>query len=484
MTEQSKQGEAKPVAWIEGEESARHVGLQTMLRNGMMYSTRWHWDVAPQTSNPVWPIYAAPPQAAPAEQWAPMTDEQRARWKETGLFPVEKWKEGADSTPLVCPMPPNEELRALACAVPERLQHSGWYIGKPAFGHRYLYADNFRGMGRQWVCDFPSDKNYFGGLAEFVAAVHPRTVIRLLDRIAELEAQSQAAPVAQGLTPADLEALRDAVDDLDCELSTRYQGYPQDDRKRARDFAVVARARAILAQAAPSADEKCRTCGHASHLGTSCVNVAPSASAQQAEPDEDDEESDGAVMPVHWDLFPGWLIDHHEGDTITEELLQSALADMLKVHPAAPAPSASPAALTDERIRALVKEHGGIGEPGDRWDNGFSHAGLLDFARALLAASAAGQVGWQPIETAPKDGTVIDLWVGGDHRRTSCYWGRPHHCCGEMGSYCDSEWHDLVEGWVGDLNEPLGVFTAPTHWMPLPPSPAMSATPPAAEGEK
>lgn len=77
---------------------------------------------------------------------------------------------------------------------------------------------------------------------------------------------------------------------------------------------------------------------------------------------------------------------------------------------------------------------------------------------------------WRPIETAPKDGTVIDLWVG-DHRRTSCFWGLPHHCCGEMGSYCDSEWHDLVDGWVDDMNEPLGEFASPTHWMPLPPTP-------------
>ena len=33
---------------------------------------------------------------------------------------------------------------------------------------------------------------------------------------------------------------------------------------------------------------------------------------------------------VRWDLFPGYLIDHHEGDILSEELLQSALAGMLK----------------------------------------------------------------------------------------------------------------------------------------------------------
>lgn len=116
---------------------------------------------------------------------ARINDEQRQRWDETGVFPVELWP--SDSTPLACPMPTNEDLRALAEAVPKHIQASGWYAGKPAFGHRYLYAEGFCGKGRQWVCDFPQDKRYFGGLAEYVAAVHPRTVLRLLDRIAELE---------------------------------------------------------------------------------------------------------------------------------------------------------------------------------------------------------------------------------------------------------------------------------------------------------
>jgi hypothetical protein len=83
---------------------------------------------------------------------------------------------------------------------------------------------------------------------------------------------------------------------------------------------------------------------------------------------------------------------------------------------------------------------------------------------------------WQPIETAPKDGTVIDLWVDGEFagRRASCYWGKPWHDCGEHGRYCDSEWHDLDNGWVDDLNMPLRSLDdrEPTHWMPLPAAPA------------
>ncbi len=57
---------------------------------------------------------------------------------------------------------------------------------------------------------------------------------------------------------------------------------------------------------------------------------------------------------------------------------------------------------------------------------------------------------WQPINTAPKDGTTI---LG--------YW-----CNGEMspGSICDGEW---VPEWEQD--QP---WSMPTHWMPLPPPPA------------
>ena len=36
-----------------------------------------------------------------------------------------------------------------------------------------------------------------------------------------------------------------------------------------------------------------------------------------------------SVTAVDWSSFPGWLIDHNEGDTITEEMLQFALADIL-----------------------------------------------------------------------------------------------------------------------------------------------------------
>jgi hypothetical protein len=42
-----------------------------------------------------------------------MTDEQRQRWKESGLFPVERWDTGPGSTPLVCPLPNQALVLAL-----------------------------------------------------------------------------------------------------------------------------------------------------------------------------------------------------------------------------------------------------------------------------------------------------------------------------------------------------------------------------------
>lgn len=38
----------------------------------------------------------------------------------------------------------------------------------------------------------------------------------------------------------------------------------------------------------------------------------------------------GAQEEVDWDKFPGYLIDHCEGNVISEEFLQKALADMLR----------------------------------------------------------------------------------------------------------------------------------------------------------
>jgi hypothetical protein len=92
---------------------------------------------------------------------------------------------------------------------------------------------------------------------------------------------------------------------------------------------------------------------------------------------------------------------------------------------------------------------------------------LLASYDALIAASS-----WQPIETAPKDGTTIDLWLG-NHRVADAWWGRPEHSCGEMGRHCDN--HPSYDGWCdvfGYVTGPDGHESGePSHWQPLPAPP-------------
>ena len=131
--------------------------------------------------------------------FSPMTDEQRQRWKDTGLFPVERWDTGPGSTPLVCPLPDRALLRSLAEAIPAHIQSSGWYATSQRYEARTVhsvYGDNFRGMGRQAIASVISFGSYSGPLADYIAAACPRTVLRLLDRIEELERATDGVPVA------------------------------------------------------------------------------------------------------------------------------------------------------------------------------------------------------------------------------------------------------------------------------------------------
>ncbi|MFG6599345.1 MULTISPECIES: Lar family restriction alleviation protein [unclassified Sulfitobacter] len=73
-------------------------------------------------------------------------------------------------------------------------------------------------------------------------------------------------------------------------------------------------------------------------------------------------------------------------------------------------------------------------------------------ARAAIAAlTPTPQEVWQPIETAPKDGTRILLWLD------------------PQSIVVPAEWRGR---WMGD-DYPLNM-TTPTHWMPQPPPPAIS----------
>lgn len=74
---------------------------------------------------------------------------------------------------------------------------------------------------------------------------------------------------------------------------------------------------------------------------------------------------------------------------------------------------------------------------------------------------------WQPIETAPKDGTTVLLWWRSEYGDIA-YWA-----CATWEVFSDGS-----GGWVGEsfhATEPKTwmrlIGEKPTHWMPLPPQP-------------
>lgn len=84
---------------------------------------------------------------------------------------------------------------------------------------------------------------------------------------------------------------------------------------------------------------------------------------------------------------------------------------------------------------------------------------------------------WQPIETAPKDGTNIDLWMVRREygttetfdgcRIANCWWGKRYY--GDSDEERSDEWVNRTATWI----EPVlfGEAYLITHWMPLPEPP-------------
>lgn len=113
--------------------------------------------------------------------------------------------------------------------------------------------------------------------------------------------------------------------------------------------------------------------------------------------------------------------------------------------------------MTDSKTPDWAKEEARDVE--SWWSNGGKSISTRDLlqqriSQALLSAYERGKAerGWQPIETAPRDGTVVTLWRG------ERGWGAPHAMDG-------ARWKDDHWWWRG------GKYTQSadriTHWMPL-----------------
>ncbi|EMG53118.1 hypothetical protein WYI_13807 [Ochrobactrum sp. CDB2] len=143
-----------------------------------------------------------------------------------------------------------------------------------------------------------------------------------------------------------------------------------------------------------------------------------------------------------------------------------------------PATDPSQRAQALEEAAKLLESLAGApldGPAHDTWERGRRYA-YRDGAMAIRKIALSSQPvadGWEPIETAPKDGTIIDLWSSEFGRQPDCFWGKRSHCCGEDGQYCDSDWHSEPESWI-DSAQNTQTFDDITHWRPLPASPGAS----------
>ena len=79
---------------------------------------------------------------------------------------------------------------------------------------------------------------------------------------------------------------------------------------------------------------------------------------------------------------------------------------------------------------------------------------------AAIAAWNRRASGWQPIETAPRDGTIILVWVDGE-----CIVVRWLKWCN---SNDPGRWELTRTGSYAADGE---LYADPTHWQPLPPAP-------------
>lgn len=107
----------------------------------------------------------------------------------------------------------------------------------------------------------------------------------------------------------------------------------------------------------------------------------------------------------------------------------------------------SDASNTLVKLAKAVIEH--APEGGDAfWDIKFSDI------EAALSAQVQDVAGWQPIETAPRDGTTVLLYAPGwDSPKTGWTYGK-------------DDWQDCPYSRSGDESY------QPTNWMPLPAAPA------------
>lgn len=137
---------------------------------------------------------------------------------------------------------------------------------------------------------------------------------------------------------------------------------------------------------------------------------------------------------------------------------QAKFFPCIPLYTAPPAPSVAVKAFHRQADNmAFIINH--VGLP-DQWREKFMRE--LDEDRSALSAQVQDVAGWQPIETAPKDGRTILAYF--PLEGLGKHWERVMPV-----KYRESM---MPEPWIFAGRAASSYSTGPTHWMPLPAAPA------------
>lgn len=94
------------------------------------------------------------------------------------------------------------------------------------------------------------------------------------------------------------------------------------------------------------------------------------------------------------------------------------------------------------------------------------HRFLFDIEKSEGDIEYIRNDGWLPIETGPKDGTEVDLWIVPKNPKSKHY---------SEGRVMDCHWH--YDRWTyGDGHFDIGPIHIATHWRPVPEPPEIKGS--------
>lgn len=172
----------------------------------------------------------------------------------------------------------------------------------------------------------------------------------------------------------------------------------------------------------------------------------------------------------------GWTPDHDDTRHASGGLVQAAICYAAATLPAAGYPI-MPANEYRMMISRLWPWDWSYWKPKDIRRDLVRSAALViaeieRLDRATQSENPAPQAGvvqsdeWQPIETAPKDGSVFDVWLGDANEAEAEF-----YCTPSTRRSCNWLWREGKFRPYGSLHT-IPTFVVPTHWRPLPSPPS------------